>query len=258
MRNDIENPSAYEAAIARNIKANARKTREANFQRDHDELYQQLQEIWFPKWAPCCDSMDIDREDYDHECRSCGEQGGTKGWQRDGSHLDLEHFTAKEHQQLNRGLGWLRDGYDEYGSLTENQAAKAKEIISEARAKVSKWDAAEAERLASAQAWEAGRQEFPCKVHSLNLKEVPSYSYYGPDKAWKMIVQREDGSRLYCTAPSKLLDAVFAKADSEWDEDKVGRAARGTELVLRVNVELADEATFAFGKRPHIVEVKDA
>lgn len=252
----IENPSAYAAAIDRNIKANAWKTKRAAFERDEPELYAALRDLWTPRFHPCCEARELDGYG---DCTSCGAQGGGPGWQRDGSHLDLQTMTAKERDAILRKLSWLGDGYDKYGSLTPNQAAKAKEIIEETKAKISKWEDEDELRKLNATPWENGRQEFPCTVVSLKLKDVPKFSYYDSGVAWKMIVQREDGSRLYCTAPSKLLDAAFARADTEWGEDKIERAARGMKLVLRVNVERAnDDPIFGFGKRPHIVEVLDA
>lgn len=248
MRPDIENPAAYEAAIVRNIKANAWKTKRANFERDEPELYAQLNEIWNPMWTAEARGT-LDADGYDNN-------DGT-GWQKDGSHLALEIFTPKQQRALQRKLGWLRDGYDEYGSLTEKQIVKAKEIVEETVANVKRYEDEDERRKANAEPWENGRQEFPCTIVSLQLKDVPKFHYHDSGKAWKMIVQNESGARLYCTAPSKLLDVIFERAESEWDEDKVSRSARGVELVLRVNVERADDdPIFGFGKRPHIVEVK--
>lgn len=253
----VENPAAYENAIRERIKANAWKTKRANFERDEPELYAALSDLWFPEWAPCCDSRDLDEWG---SCRSCGEDGGTQSWKKDGSNLVLHTMTNKERNSLLRKLSWLRDGFEQYGSLTEKQTAKAKEILAETKERVARFEEEDELRKLNATPWENGRQEFPCTIVNLKLKDVPKFSYYDSGVAWKMIVQTESGARLYCTAPSGLLDHISELAQEfDGDEDNMSRAARGVELTLRVNVERADDdPIFAFGKRPHIVSIKEA
>lgn len=249
----IENPSAYADAIQRNIKMNARIGRERRFKEAEPELYAQLTELWHPHWAPCCDAPALNEWG---RCENCGGEGGTKDWQKDGSHLVLEHFTPKQHRAINRKISWLRDGYEEYGSLTENQAAKAKQIIEETIANVKRYEDEDELRKLNATPWEAGRQEFRCTVVSAQVREVPSFNPYsrGSDLQLKIIVQREDGSRLWCTAPSALIEAI-----GWYDYEEVAKRLRQAELTLRVGVEPAeDDPIFAFGKRPHLVELHAA
>lgn len=256
MRNydHVENRDAYERAIERRIKENARKTRTRKFAEAEPELVAQLSEIWWPRWKSCCDSPELNEWS---RCENCGGEGGTMGWTQDGSHLDLQIFTVKQLSAIARKIEWLRDGYEEYGSLTEKQTAKAKEIIAETIANVRRFEEEDELRKLNATPWENGRQEFRCRVVSAKVKEVPSFNPYDRhmDLQLKMIVQREDGSRLWCTAPSKLADAVAEYHDYE----TVARALRGAELTLRVTVERADDdPIFAFGKRPHLVELHAA
>lgn len=249
----VENPAAYEDAIRQRIKANAWKTKRANFERDHGDLYAKLQEIFYPLFRPCCDN--VVQTDYG-DCASCGSYSGTMEWKKDGSHLDLDHFTAKQVRALARKLNWLRDGYEEYGSLTPKQIVKAEEIIAETVERVNRYEQEDERRKANAAPWENGRQEFACEIVSLKLKDVPKYSYYDSGTAWKMVVQTESGARLYCTCPNSLLETIMERAGTEWGEDAIAKAARGTKLVLRANVTRADDDPgFGFGKRPHIVEV---
>jgi hypothetical protein len=250
----VENPAAYENAIRERIKANAWKTKRANFERDYPDLQAKLQEVWYPAHKPCC----YDRVwDEWGRCGTCGDATGTAEWTADGSHLALEHFTPKQLRALGRKLSWLRDGYEQYGSLTEKQIAKAEEIMAETVERVQRYEDEDERRKAGATPWENGRQEFPCTVVSLKLKDVPKHSYYDSGVAWKMIVQREDGSRLYCTAPSRLIDEAYRRAQTEFDNDKIELSGRGMKLVLRANVTRADDdPIFAFGKRPHIVSIE--
>jgi hypothetical protein len=230
----IENPSAYAAAIDRNIKMNAWKGKRERFAAAEPELYAALEDLWNPKWNP-----------------------EVEEWQQDGSHMILHTMTNKERNTLLRKMSWLRDGYDEWGSLTDGQAAKAKEIISEARANIKKWEDEDELRKLNATPWTEGRQEFRCTVVSAKVREVPSFNPYdrSMDIQLKMIVQREDGSRLWCTAPSKLAAAVA----EYYDYEVVAKALRGAELTLRVTVEPSgDDPIFAFGKRPHLVELHAA
>jgi len=233
----VENPAAYEAAIQGRIKHNAYITRSRNFKRDHPELHQVLTDVWHPEWA-------ADQEE----------------WQSDGSHLILHTITFPERKALLRKLAWLYDGYEEYGSLTDGQLVKAEEIIQEVRERQTKYAAEDAERLANAEPWPeaAGRVEYPVEIISAKLKEVPSFNPYDrfADYQWKIVVQREDGSRAWGSAPRALLDEIAERVDyHDWD-DTFARHLRGVRFTLRATFEPKHEdPLFAFFKRPHVVSI---
>lgn len=242
----IENPGAYADAIQRRIKENARKTRERKFAEDHPELLAELKDLWSPEW----------NEDVDE-------------WQQDGSHLVLHTMTVKQRNALLRKMGWLHDGYDEYGSLTPAQTVKAKTIIAETKANVSKWEDEDELRKLNATPWPTtlGRVEYEVEVVSAKIKSQPSFNPYdrSMDISWKMVVQREDGSRAWGSVPSVLRDWVDAQmqANNEdgciWSDEKTAaRYFRGTKLLLRGTFTRADDdPVFAFFKRPHVVAIHE-
>ena len=225
----IENPSAYAAAIDRNIKANAWKTKRENFKRDHPAMYAVLADCWFPM--------------YDEE-----------------EQISLEVITAPERKALLRRLSWLRDGFEEYGSLTQKQLDKAAEIVVEVRERQSKWAEEDRLRLERAEPWpeDAGRTEYPVTVVSYKVKEVPSFNPYDRhmDLKLTMVVERADGSRAWGTCPTKLADAVAELVDVNPYSDEFARHMRGVKLTLRATFEPKHEdPLFAFYKRPHLVSI---
>jgi hypothetical protein len=238
----IENPAAYADAIDRRIKENARKTRVRKFAEAEPELLAALNDLWSPEW-----------------------NDEVEEWQQDGSHNILHTMTAKQRTAILRKVGWLHEGYIEYGSLTEKQAEKAKEIIAEVKANVSRWEDEDELRKLNATPWPESRErvEYDVTVVSAKVKRTPSYTGYGGDDyTWKMTVQREDGSRAWCTVPSKLLDAVataMQSAEEEgcpWsDERTAARYLRNAPTIrLRASwVRADDDPIFAFAKRPHFV-----
>lgn len=246
----IENETAYWNAVDARIKSRAFAKRRREWEEANPEAAAVVGDLWCPPLRPCCESPQI--VDCNHECANCGQTGGTMDWQKDGSHLDLKVLTVVERNSLLKRAGWLHDGYDKYGSLTEKQTAKLLEIVEEVRSKVSKWDAEEAERIANAIPWEPGRQDAEVTLVSAKLKRQPSFNPYDryDDLVWKGVFQRADGSRVWCTIPSKLLDVVGWR-----EEEYMARYLRGATLTLTVTVQPKDgEPTFAFGKRPTVLK----
>ena len=245
----IENPTAYWNAVDARIKARAWEKCRREWEQANPEAAALVKDLWSPETKPCCDQWEWNEWG---ECANCGKVGGTMDWQKDGSHLVLHTMTAKEREALLKRTGWLREGYERWGSLTEKQTSKLLEIVEEVRTKVGKWDEQEAERIANATPWEAGRQDAEVTLVSAKLKRQPSFNPYDryEDLVWKGVFQREDGSRVWCTIPGKLVDAVGWR-----EEEYMARYLRGAKLVLTVTVEPKDgEPTFAFGKRPTILK----
>jgi hypothetical protein len=247
----IENPTAYWNAVDGRIKARAFQKRRREWEQANPAAADIVADLWWPAVKPCCDNPEFVDLDYHDECANCGGDG-TMNYQQDGSHLDLRTLTPKDRGVLLKRTGWLRDGYEKYGGLTPKQTVKLLEITEEVRTKTAKWDEQEAERIANAVPWTAGRQDAEVTLISAKLKEQPSFNPYDryPTLTWKGVFQREDGSRVWCTIPGKLIDACGWR-----DKDAMAKSLRGATCVLTVTVEpKAGEPTFAFGKRPTILK----
>ncbi len=91
----------------------------------------------------------------------------------------------------------------------------------------------------SAEAWTAGRQVVEGVI--VSIKSAPGFGRYSAG-ALKMLVKRDDGSRIYCSLP-----AAFAQPIEE---------LKGKRIRFSVDAQpKAEEPTFAFGKRPTKAEV---
>jgi hypothetical protein len=224
MRDDIYDLGAYQRAIDRNIKWNARKTREKKWREDEPELSAQLDDLYnnYP--------TDTTTPEY-------------KAWAR----------------TIRAMPSFIFDSLQEWGGLTPKQADVARAVFERQGERQQAWDEAEAERRANAPAWEEGRTEFGGKIISAKLKEQDSYSYYsGTTWVWKMTVLLDDGRKLWCSAPAKLLEQVTEgdASDTPWAE--LDKLLRGRYVILRASVTPSDDdPTFGFGKRPFLVGLED-
>ena len=133
---------------------------------------------------------------------------------------------------------FIREAIDQWGAPSEKATAVLQRIFDERTANAAKRADERAAEAASATAWQPGRQVVEGVI--ISVKETQGFSpspYYAAPTVWKMLVKRQDGSKIYASIPAQL----------------EGRAEdmRGKQVRFTVTVEPKEgEPTFAFGKRP--------
>jgi hypothetical protein len=115
-----------------------------------------------------------------------------------------------------------------YGSLSDKQW----KFLNTLKTRVENFEAdenARAEKMKNVPDAPAGRHEITGKVISIKEK------FYYESAVWKMLVEANEGFRIWCTIPSNILDAV--------EKDNI--------VKLNVTLEPSDnDPKFAFGSRP--------
>jgi hypothetical protein len=207
----IENPEAYANAIQRSIYARATAKR----QREWDAAHPQLAE-WLT-WG----------DDYN------GPAYGPNGF--------IKH-------PLGTVPSFAREAREKWGSLTEKATATLQRIFDERTANAAKRAEDRAAEAASAQAWQPGRQTVEGTIISTKLVPGFSPSRWAPAvDVLKILVKRDDGSKIYLSCPRSIEDAHYARKQ----ETNVNAELRGQRVRFTVTVEpKTEEPTFAFGSRP--------
>lgn len=239
----IENPAAYEAAIAARIRQNATITR---------------RRVFFAKFGPT-DAEFLAWLGFTSDATATPELAELDRISSEAFATDDKYCTAtseaayaaanrayhKAAEAWRKSVGtvptFLREARDQWGSLTDGQIAFARKVFAENKAKSDRWAAEAAEKRATATAWVAGRQVVAGRV--LSLREQVSTFGYHPTYTTKMLVETPSGAKLWVTRP----DAIYM-------------AKVGDTVSMTVTVELSpNDPIFAFGKRPSkatIVEEK--
>jgi hypothetical protein len=216
----IEHPHAYESAIKASIYARANAKRRRLFAEAQPKLYEWL------TWG----------DDYQSAAYVNGEY-------RPHPLGPAPSFGVKAVQ--------------EWGAPKDGAIAKLLEIMAEREQRKAQRAEQYAREAETAQAWTAGRQDVTGVV--ISVKEQPGYqvSRWAPaTTVFKMLVKREDGSKIYLTAPRALDDAFFAAREAAGTNLRFVDWLRGKTVRFTVTVEPKElEPTFAFGKRPTGAEI---
>jgi hypothetical protein len=213
----IENPDAWLAARAARIKFNRFKTGRRQFEEQHPDLAAAL--IGPPE-------PDVAWEDM------------TEAQAEDYRRLVSDWWKRRESYRI---PDFIFDALEEWGGLTEKQVALVRAKIEKRDELQAGWDADEAARRERAPDWTAGRHEVTGTVKTTKRVERPPVAYGDSGVSWKMLVELEDGRLLWTTIPRAI------------EGTKV--EVKGRTFTLRVTVEpKKEDATFGWGKRPHLVE----
>jgi len=222
----IRNQGAYDAAVSARIRNNANLTRSRKFNELLDATDGTTQEFrsWLGMGVPF-PTMDALRT---------AANVAYESWPDDGFVPKPDAIVAYEKawkswtDRVGYCPQWLTDARRDWGGLTVNQLGAALKIFAGNIARHEGREQERAAKRATAVAWTAGRQSVTGTVLSVVTKQ----SDFGT--VFKMMVETPDGARLWVTQPSTLADAD-----------------RGDTVTMMVAVEpSADDATFAFGKRP--------
>lgn len=198
-RNDIENPEAYARAIKASIYARATAKRAREWDAAHPELA-----TWL-NW-----------------------DGGEYAADEDGQRV----VVGWQKHPLGPVPSFARDAREKWGSLTDGQTAALQRIYDERTQRNTDREAQRAAEAATAQPWTAGRQV----VEGVILSTKSIENDFGG--AFKMLVKREDGSKLWVSVPSSIIG-------------QGGGQYRGLWVQMTVTVQPKQgEETFAFGSRP--------
>ena len=153
---------------------------------------------------------------------------------------------ARSAESENDFVGELRGKMYKY-ELTERQIeAGADAILRDEEGTAGK--RAEAARLAAMAPLEAGRREIAGTVRA--IKGEDSAYGYGNRTDWKMLLELEDGHRVWGTVPSALFDALNAGRE-DGDPWIPYDDLRGRRVTLTATVKASDrDPSFGFYSRP--------
>lgn len=203
---EIENPEAYAAAIKRNIYARATAKR----QREWDEANPTL-----AAWLNWSGVQEHAAPDFEGEPQT--------------------RYTYDAHP-AGPVPSFARDAREKWGSLTEKGTATLQRIYDERMQRNTERAEQRAAEALTAVAWTPGRQQVEGVILSTKVVENDFGS------AIKMLVKRDDGSKIWSTMPASI--------------DIASSGNRGLRIRFTVTVQPKDgEPTFAFGSRPTKGEV---
>jgi hypothetical protein len=213
----IEDPDAYERGRTRAIRHNRWKGGRARFLRDYPELAKKLLAPWeLPDYVEPTDD-------------ELAQKANNERWAL---------------IQKARIPDFIRQALDEWGGLTEKQAALAQDRFDNIEKLQAGWDEAEEARRARAPAWTEGRHEVEGVIKTVKRVERDVAFHYGDSMVdYKMLLELDDGRLLWCTLPRAI----------SGNKDEIKKAK--PRIRMRVAVQpKEDDPTFGYGKRPTKVE----
>lgn len=157
-------------------------------------------------------------------------------WLNYTGYADVPNAEENGFQHTPHPLGpvptFAREAREKWGSLTEKATATLQRIFDERTERNAGREAQRAAEAASALPWAAGRQVVVGQILTVKVVE----NDFGG--AIKMLVKREDGSKLWTTVPSQLLGGQSSELRGLW-----------VQFTVTVQPKQG-EPTFAFGSRP--------
>jgi hypothetical protein len=140
----------------------------------------------------------------------------------------------------------------EWGAPKGGAITKLKEIMVEREQRAAQRAEQYAAEKLTAKAWTAGRQDVEGVV--ISAKTQPGFAPHPRAivaDVLKILVKREDGSKIYMTCPRAVEDVYFAELEKGAPNVGTLQWIKGKRVRVTVTVETKDEdPTFAFGKRP--------
>jgi hypothetical protein len=220
----IEHPAAYDNAVKASIYARANAKREREFAAAEPKLYEWL----------------------------------TWGWRNtepamvthDGGRTYVNNPAARH--PLGPAPTFGVKAVQEWGAPKGGAITKLKEIMVEREQRAAQRAEQYAAEKLTAKAWTAGRQDVEGVV--ISAKTQPGFAPHPRAivaDVLKILVKREDGSKIYMTCPRAVEDVYFAELEKGAPNVGTLQWIKGKRVRVTVTVETKDEdPTFAFGKRP--------